>query len=80
MTRADKILLLVMAVIVGAFLVHGMFFKRPPSIPCDDLHCEVTMTEEDCLGCHGQYKVNQLKLAHTIEELCFKCHSTERPD
>lgn len=64
----------IILVIVILVMISG---EKSPRIPLDDVHA-AALTEQDCLGCHGQGMAHERSREHPPKDQCLLCHKRSR--
>ncbi len=68
-------ILFALSVLLVLFLLSSG--QKPPAIPADDFHKNIT-TDAACTECHAPGKRAPLKAAHPPKEQCLKCHTVNK--
>ncbi len=68
-------------IVAALVIVLGLFFlsstgKKPPMIPTDAAHRELTALEA-CTACHAPGKAAPLRENHPPKEQCLVCHKAK---
>ena len=74
MKKSAGMVVFILAVLLFLFFLSSG--KKPPLIPRDALHSNVT-TNEACTSCHGPGKQAPLKEGHPPKEQCLLCHKAQ---
>lgn len=67
-------ILFLIIVVVFLFVLSG---KKSPQIPLNEVHASA-LTEEQCLGCHGEGMSHPRSKDHPPKDQCFLCHKRSR--